>query len=195
MAFPDPVRVKLSSEEAGSITLTPVVVQQMPLLELLEYVLSATGKDRVRIGEVLRRGTLVSGATRFRWEGWQAADEELESVLARLPDPEPLRPFDAGRCVRVQLVTPRGRLEIRKDGASRTRMFQKANFWEALMRLAVTPAYAGYHYREHTDCYRCAPDAATAEKLKAAAELLRDAEARRRIQTLRVDSIEYFTAR
>ena len=40
MGLPRTVRVKLSSEAAESITLTPVVVQELPVRELIEHTLS-----------------------------------------------------------------------------------------------------------------------------------------------------------
>src|SRR5215208_2705507 len=98
MALPATVRVKLSSEAAESISLTPVVVQQLPVRELIEHMLGLTGKDERRIRELLLRGTLVSGASRFRWTGWEADPEGLREVLATFPDPEPSRPFAAERC-------------------------------------------------------------------------------------------------
>jgi len=72
MPLPEKIRVKLSSEAAESIALTPVVVQEMALRELIEHVLGVTGKDEARIRDLLLRGTLVSGASRFRWPGWEA---------------------------------------------------------------------------------------------------------------------------
>ena len=45
MALPATVRVKLSSEAAESISLTPVVVQELPIRELVEHMLGVTGKD------------------------------------------------------------------------------------------------------------------------------------------------------
>jgi len=64
MALPPIVRVKLSSEAAESISITPVVVREMPVRELVEYMLGVTGKDEARIRELLLRGSLVSGASR-----------------------------------------------------------------------------------------------------------------------------------
>src|SRR5689334_14193150 len=103
MALPDRVRVKLSSEAAESISITPVVAREMPLAELVEYMLGVTGKDEGRIRELLLRGTLVSGASRFRWVGWEAEPQELRDLLTMFPDPEPERPFAAERCVRAIL--------------------------------------------------------------------------------------------
>src|SRR6058998_2538127 len=98
MSLPDTVRVKLSSEAAEYVSLTPVVVQEMPVRELVEHLLGITGKDEARICDLLLRGTLVSGASRFRWTGWQADAEGVRSLLATFPDPNPSRPFSAGHC-------------------------------------------------------------------------------------------------
>ena len=83
MALPPTVRVKLSSEAAESISITPVVVQEMPVGELVEYMLGVTGKDEARIRELLLRGSLVSGASRFRWTGWDAGLENLREQVGR----------------------------------------------------------------------------------------------------------------
>src|SRR5215469_5362738 len=103
MALPHTVRVKLSSEAAGAISITPVVVQEMPVRELVEHLLGLVGKDAVRIREILRRGSLVSGASRFRWEGWETEPEGLVQMLATFPDADASRLFAADRCIRVLL--------------------------------------------------------------------------------------------
>src|ERR1051326_4996690 len=84
--LPQTIRVKLSSEAAESIALTPVVVQEMAVRELVEHVLGVTGKDEARIRDLLLRGTLVSGASRFRWQGWEAEMEALRELLGTFPD-------------------------------------------------------------------------------------------------------------
>ena len=65
MALPQTVRVKLSSEEAGAISLTPVVVQELPVRDLVAmglWVAGFAGKTIVWRGErfVLKGGKLVS---------------------------------------------------------------------------------------------------------------------------------------
>src|SRR5208283_2199016 len=118
MAIPGTVRVKLSSEVAESISLTPVVLREMPVRELMEHLLAVTGKDEPRICEILLRGALVSGASRFRWAGWDADVDGLRELLAGFPDPDPARPFVAARCIRVVL---KGRqiVDIGREAASR----------------------------------------------------------------------------
>src|SRR4051794_11530453 len=101
MALPDTVRVKLSSEVAESISITPVVLQDLPTRELVEHMLGITGKDAPRVHDLLLRGTLVSGASRFRWTGWDAGRADIEQLLATFPDRDPQRPFTPERCVRA----------------------------------------------------------------------------------------------
>ena len=111
MSLPQTVRVKLSSEAAESITITPVVVRDIPARELVEYMLGVTGKDVARVHELLLRGTLVSGASRFRWTGWDADLDSIHGLLETFPDPDPARPFDAAQCVRAVLRGPSRRIE------------------------------------------------------------------------------------
>jgi hypothetical protein len=59
MALPEVIRVKLSSEDAGAISITPVVVQEMLLRELVEHMLGVVGKDHARVREILIRGMLA----------------------------------------------------------------------------------------------------------------------------------------
>ena len=152
MAMPATVRVKLSSEAAGSISLTPVVVQELPVRELIEHMLGITGKDEPRIRDLLLRGTLVSGASRFRWQGWAADPEGLHEVLATFPDPDPARPFDAGRCVRAILRGGRQPIELPREAVARKGLFRRQTFWDLLMEvIGSVAAYAGYSYRDRAD--------------------------------------------
>src|SRR5947209_8607379 len=155
MALPQTVRVKLSTEAAEAISITPVLVQELPVRELVEHMLGVTGKDESRIRELLRRGTVVSGASRFRWSGWESDMESLRELLATFPDPQPERPFAAGQCVRVILRGGRQPIEIPREAADRKPLFQRDSFWGLLIETvgAAPVAYAGYSYRERADRY------------------------------------------
>ncbi len=155
MPLPPIVRVKLSSEAAESISLSPVVVQELPMRELVEHILGLTGKDEPRIRDLLKRGTLVSGASRFRWAGWETDADGLRDLLATFPDPDPSRPFAAGRCVRTLLRGGRQTIEIPHEAAARKPLFQRQSFWDLLMQVvsASPAAYASYSYRERADRY------------------------------------------
>lgn len=155
MALPQTVRVKLSSEVAESISLTPVVVQELPIGELLEHLLAVTGKDEPRIREVLLRGRMVSGASRFRWAGWDPDMDGLRQALAAFPDPDPGRPFQAENCVRTVLKGGRVPVDIAREAAARKSLFARRTFWDDLMDVvgAGVAVYAGYSYRARTDRY------------------------------------------
>jgi hypothetical protein len=73
LALPATVHVKISSEAAGAVSITPVIAQQMPVPDLVEHILRVTGKDVSRISLILQQGVVVSGASRQRWTPIDAA--------------------------------------------------------------------------------------------------------------------------
>jgi hypothetical protein len=136
--------------------MTPVVVREIPLRELVDLMLGIMGKDFERVRESLVRGTFVSGASRFRWEGWDPDPAALEELLQTFPDGEPSRPFEPARCSRAVFRAGTLRVEVSRDVAAKRRMFQRKTFWEALMDFAAAarPEYVCYSYRERADRYR-----------------------------------------
>src|SRR5262249_48259750 len=170
MPLPPKVRVKLSSEAAEAISITPVVVQELTIRDLLEHILGVTGKDEARIAELLLRGTLVSGASRFRWQGWEADREEISALLATFPDPEPSRRFVAANCRRAILRGGRPVIDLPREATSRKGIFQRESFWDALMRIVDGNArYESYSYRDRCDRFLHEFDHAEAEQVRRAA--------------------------
>ena len=143
MSFPEKVPVKISSEAAGAISLTAVVRREMSAAELVAAIVGVTGKDAVRIREVLHQGVLVSGASRFRWTPIEAALEEIAPQLAAFPDPRPDRPFDPAKCKRAALSGGRAAIDLPRDAASRKNVLGRRSFWQALMEVAsqTPPVY------------------------------------------------------
>ncbi len=172
--LPETVRVKLSSEQAGAISLTQVVVRDMPVRELVEHMLGYTGKDEARVRGLLLRGTLVSGASRFRWAGWEPAAGEVTALLATFPDPEPGRPFDAGRCVRAVLRGGRVAIAIPREAGLRKGLLRRTAFWEVLMRevAGAEPRYQDYSYKERADVYGVEFSAEAAARVSTAAGMI-----------------------
>jgi hypothetical protein len=174
-SLPETIRVKLSSEAAGGVSITPVVVREMPLRDLVEWMLDLTGKNAARLRELLLGGTLVSGASRFRWAALEAGVESLEALLATFPDPEPERPFAPERCIRVRIEGP-GRCEdIPREALARRRFLSRSSFWDILVEVAaeVGLRYAGYFYRERADRYVLEIPPAQLERMQNSARLLR----------------------
>ena len=173
MSPPATVRVKLSSEAAGSITITPVVIQEMALGDLLEHVLATTGgKQLERIGETLKRGTLVSGASRLRWEGFDAEIETLSALLKQFPDPDPARPFRTKGCRGIVFLGSKVHIELAREAAEKRRFLRRRSYWDAVMECAAHPVYDSYSYRERADQYTVALTDEQARRLREEAKLL-----------------------
>jgi hypothetical protein len=197
MPLPQTVRVKLSSEAAEAITITPVVVQDMPLAELVEHMLGVAGKDEARIREILQCGTLVSGASRFRWAGLEAEAESMRDLLAALPDPDPSRPFEAARCLHAVLTGGRSAVELPREALETRSLFRRASFWDALMGTVSAPApeYAGYSYRDRADRYvrRFSPDEIA--RVRALSAKVRYSTLRDRIASVAFTAADLYAAR
>jgi hypothetical protein len=186
MALPQTVRVKLSSEVAEAISITPVVLQELPVRELVEHLLGIAGKNESRIREILLRGALVSGASRFRWAGWDADVASLRELLATFPDADPSRPFAAAGCIRATLRGGRHAIEIPREAAARKSLFQRKTFWDLLMEVVAAsgPAYSGYSYRERADRYLREFTPAETERVRAAASAARYSALRDQIRSV-----------
>ena len=194
--MPATVRVKLSSEAAGSISLTPVVVQELPVRELIEHLLGITGKDEPRIRDLLLRGSLVSGATRFRWQGWTADPEGLREVLSTFPDPDPSRPFAAERCVRAILRGGRQSIELPREAVARKGMFRRQTFWDLLMEvIGSVAAYTGYSYRDRADRFLRDFTLPEAERLRAGAGAVPYSTLKDQLQTAGFTQAELYVTR
>jgi hypothetical protein len=197
MPLPETIRVKLSSEAAESIALTPVVVQEMAVRELIEHVLGVTGKDEARIRDLLIRGTLVSGASRFRWAGWEAEAEGLAKLLATFPDPDPNRVFAPASCVRAILRGGRQTIDITREAGARRGMFQRRSFWDDLMAVAgeAPPEYVGYSYRDRADRYQRDFTHAETERLRGVCRGLRYSTLRDQVQSVAFTHAELLVKR
>jgi hypothetical protein len=192
---PDSIVVKISSEEAGAIAMTPVVVQTMQLEELAKVVVGSTGKDAERVAELLKRGGVVVGGSRFRWEGLSVEPEAVRSLLRKLPDPEPSRPFRAENVREVRLVGPSSTIALSAEAARKRRLFRKTCFFDALLGLAASPSYVTYSYREEADVYRAALDPDRSGRLRESATLLAYSKTRRDVQAMVVRAVEYLVSR
>jgi hypothetical protein len=195
MAAPETVRVKLSSEEAGAISLTPVVVREMQFSELLEEIAAVHGKDRERIAGTLKRGSVTGGATRFRWQPLELTELELAGALARLPDDEPTRPFEVGRCTQALFTGPGVRIVVPREVAEARGVFRRTSFWSAIERVADTARYAAYSYRERADIFRAPLSSGQQESIRTALPRLKHASLAHRIHLAPFDAIEFIVTR
>lgn len=191
MSLPANIRVKISSEAAGYVALTPVVVQEIPFTSLLEYIAAAAGPDTAAVASMLERGVVVSGASRFRWEGFAAPHDELAALLATLPKDDPSRAFDPERCLRLAFVSQTRRFDLSRTLATRNRLFRKS-FWDTFFPSLPAPDYVCYLHGERADLYRLTLTPPVAESLRQSAPLLTDRGAVRLLAShpfLKVDFI------
>ena len=197
MALPEIIRVKLSSETAEAISITPVVVQELAVRELVEHMLGVAGKDEARIREMLLRGTLVSGASRFRWAGWEAEPESLRALLATFPDAEPARPFSPTACVRAVLRGGRQTIELPREALMRKSFFQRSSFWDTFLAVAAEApcGYAGYSYRDRADRYLRGFSLAEANRVRQAADMVKFSTLRDRIASVAFSEADLFATR
>ncbi|MEJ7609494.1 MAG: hypothetical protein WKF37_25280 [Bryobacteraceae bacterium] len=177
------------------ISLSPVVVQDMSLAALLGWMLGLTGKDVERIQGLLRRGTFVGGASRFRWDPMEVTTDQLEQLLSAFPDPDASRPFLPLSCSHAVLNARHSRIEVSRESGLRRRFLQRQSFWDVLLAVAEGPEYETYSYKEEADVYRVKLDAGAVSILRAAASLLTYSTLERRISEATLDTIQLFVKR
>jgi hypothetical protein len=157
--LPETIPVRYTEEEAGYVTVRPVVRQTFRLDELLDMVLSVAGKDVTRIRQLLHSGTVVYHFYRYSWAGFDASETELAAALAQFPEADPSRPFAAETCTRAIFesggVNPQRLLELDRAAGSKRRLFRAKSFWQRLLEVAGTqkPAYETYSYGSRADIY------------------------------------------
>ncbi|HBY63187.1 MAG TPA: hypothetical protein DEH78_25475 [Solibacterales bacterium] len=195
MALPPTLRVKLSSEAAGAIAITPVVSQDLALSELLQVLLAAAGYDVARVRDLLERGSVVNGATRYRWQGFQAEESDLAAALAQFPRSDPSLLFNAAKCTRAVLRGRAARVELTAQTAGRRRILRRRSYWDALLAECAAPEYREYSYRERADLFVASLDAGRAARLREAAKLLAYSALEQQIRCGAFDHVELWARR
>jgi hypothetical protein len=174
--LPESIPVRYTEEEAGYVTFRPVVRQTFRLYDLLDMVLSVTGKDAPRIRQILRSGTVVYHFYRYWWTGFDADEGELRAALALFPGANAERPFSQEHCALAIFegagANPKPLLELDRAAGSERRLFRKESFWGRLLEIAGRehPAYETYSYVRRADLYRLELNEQRAAEIAAAAE-------------------------
>ena len=190
MALPEAIPVRYTEEEAGYVSFRPVVRQTFRLNELLDMVLSVTGKDEARVQQILRSGTVVFHFYRYWWQGFEAGDGELAALLADFPDSDPSRKFQPESCAKVLIesssVPPRPALELERASVSRSGWLRRRSFWDTLLAAAASGplVYRGYSYAYHADLYGLDLANDVRKQLTAAAASLAPRNLRKELQVL-----------
>ena len=178
MPLPETISVRYTEEEAGYVTVRPLVRQTFSMEELLDMILTVAGKDSARVRQLLHSGTIVYHFYRYTWAGFDAEEAELAAALAKFPDADPSRPFSPSLCTNAVFdgpgVNPRHLLDLVQDAASIRRIFRRQSFWQRLMEIAAeeNPAYEKYSYSRRADLYRVLVDSENVLKIAEAADQL-----------------------
>lgn len=190
MPLPEVIPVRYTEEEAGYVSFRPVVRQSFRLDQLLDMVLSVTGKDAARIKQILRSGTVVFHFYRYWWSGFDIDQAELAGLLARFPDPDPSREFRSMECTMLAIesagIPPRPTIEVNRDAISHRGLFRGRSFWDAVLyEAALSPvAYHGYSFAHRADLYRLELSAESRPRLVAAAASLAPRAMRKDLQAI-----------
>jgi hypothetical protein len=158
VTLPNVIPVRYTDEEAGFVSIRPVMRMGLRPEQLLELILGVTGKNAERVEQILRGGSVAAGGFRYWWETVELGAGELEVQLAAFPDAEPTRPFDAGRCTMVLAegaTSAKALAEFAAAEASRRRAFRRRSFWDGLLEAAAekAPSYRTYSYARRGDLY------------------------------------------
>jgi hypothetical protein len=190
MPLPDVIPVRYTEEEAGYVSFRPVVRQSFRPDQLLDMVLSVTGKDAARIKQIFRSGTVVFHFYRYWWQGFDIDEGELTGLLARFPDPDPSREFRPADCTMVATefgaTPPKPAIEVQKEAIAGTGLFHRRSLWDALLAEAASThvAYSGYSFAHHADLYRLELTAESRTRLAAAAASLAPRAMRKELQAI-----------
>ena len=160
MPLPQTIAMRFTEEDAGYVTVRPVVKQTFRLGELADMVVSVTGKNVARVQQILRAGTVVYNGYRYWWEGFAGNEGEIASLLSVFPGDDPALPFDATRVTAVSLEigggTQRTLVGIARGEATVRKLFYKRSPWDILLGAAKdsSPRYEKYSHAERADVYR-----------------------------------------
>jgi hypothetical protein len=160
VGLPQQIPVRYAEDDAGYVSMRPVVKQTFRLNELMDMIVSVVGKDAGRVQQIFRTGTVIYNGYHYWWDPISADAGEVESLVAGFPDNDPSRPFDPERVSAVLLEsgggTQRSVVEIRSEEAKEKKLFGKRSAWNVLINFAVAavPRYEKYSHGRHADLFR-----------------------------------------
>jgi len=160
MPLPQQIPVRYSDEDAGYLSMRPVVKQTFQLHELTDLVVSVVGKDPARVQQIFRTGSVVYNGYRYSWEPMIASLTEFEPLLAQFPDDHPNRVFHSAQTVAVLFEicggAQRNIVELTRKEALARKLFSKNSPWDLLVRLTIIspPRYEKYSHARKADLFR-----------------------------------------
>jgi hypothetical protein len=160
MPLPQQIPVRYAEDDAGYVTMRPVVRQTFRPHELVDMVVSVVGKDSTRVQQILRTGTILYNGYHYWWDSLSADLAEIAGLLATFPDDDPARPFHPAKITAVLFEsgggTQRNLVEIASAEATDKKLFTKTSAWKTITDFAAAnpPRYEKYSYARHADLFR-----------------------------------------
>jgi hypothetical protein len=198
MSLPEQIAVRYAEDDAGYLSMRPLVDQPFQLHELADLVVSVVGKDAERVRKTLQKGTVVYNGYRYRWEPLAAEPAEVEALVAPFPEDDPSRPFDPEKISEILFEsgggTQRSLAEITASEAGEKKLFAKASALDALKSFAAAnpPHYEKYSHARRADLFRVTLAFETGQQLLAAMLETAPLALRRRWNTLRPPAVLTF---
>lgn len=174
MSLPELIPVRYTEEDAGYVSVRPVVKQVFRLRELADLVVSIAGKDAARVQQIFRSGTAVYHGYRYWWDGIAAEASEIAALLVPFPDDDPSRPFEPSKATAALLEIGGGTqchvVEILREEASEKKFLGKHSPWQALLQSTAshTARYEKYSHARRADLFRISLPYDQAQQLLAA---------------------------
>jgi hypothetical protein len=191
MPPPNQIPVRYTEEDAGFVSVRPVVKQTFQLHELVDMVVSVVGRDPARVRQIFRSGTVIYNGYRYWWDALPAEREEIERLLLPFPDDDPSRPFDPEQATAVLLEIGGGSqrtiVEITRHDAAGEKLFTKLSPWDVLTNFASgkSPRYEKYAHARRADLFRLSLPFDQAQPLLAAILAAAPRKLKHRWSTLR----------
>ena len=160
MPLPEQIPLRYTEEDAGYMSVRPVVKQTFRLHELVDMVVSIVGKDAARVQQIFRSGTVVYNGYRYWWDALPAESEEIERLLIPFPEDDPSRPFEPEIATAVLLEigggAQRSVVEISRQDAVAKKFWGNHSPWDVLTAFASgkTARYEKYAHVRRADLFR-----------------------------------------
>ncbi len=160
MPIPELIPVRYAEDDAGYVSMRPVVKQVFRPNELADMVISVVGKEADRVRKILQSGTVLYNGYRYWWDGLALEPQEIEALLLQFPDDEPSRAFDPSQATAILFEmgggTQRNLVEITIREASEKKLLSRTTPWDVLTRFVAAnpPRYEKYSHARRADLYR-----------------------------------------
>jgi hypothetical protein len=194
MPLPHQIPLRYTEQDAGHLSVRPVINQTFRLHELVDMVVSVAGKDPARAHQIFRSGSVIFNSYRYWWDPLSPEPGEIENLLAPFPDNDPARPFVPAQATAVLLEMGGGPqrivTEILRRDAAQKKLFATQSPWDVLLAWAVgKPArYEKFDHARKADLFRISLPFDQAQHLLAAILAVAPRKLKSRLSTLRPPS-------